>query len=68
MPYTTRKNTDDAKREIVAALTEREVPIIEDDIYGDLHYGSRRPHQFLHLEGLPPGDAKGVALGVEDVA
>jgi DNA-binding transcriptional MocR family regulator len=36
-------SSDDAKREIVAALTEREVPIIEDDIYGDLHYGSRRP-------------------------
>ena len=34
---------DAAKREIVQALTEREVPIIEDDIYGDLHYGSARP-------------------------
>lgn len=34
---------DEAKRNIVAALTEREVPIVEDDIYGDLHYGSRRP-------------------------
>jgi DNA-binding transcriptional MocR family regulator len=35
--------SDDGKREIVAALAEKEVPIIEDDIYGDLHYGSRRP-------------------------
>lgn len=34
---------DDAKREIVAILTGREIPIIEDDIYGDLHYGSVRP-------------------------
>jgi DNA-binding transcriptional MocR family regulator len=34
---------DDAKREIVAALTAGEVPIIEDDIYGDLHYGGVRP-------------------------
>jgi DNA-binding transcriptional MocR family regulator len=34
---------DEAKREIVAILSEKEVPIIEDDIYGDLHYGSRRP-------------------------
>jgi DNA-binding transcriptional MocR family regulator len=34
---------DDAKRDIVAALTAYEVPIIEDDIYGDLHHGSVRP-------------------------
>ncbi|MFL6547420.1 MAG: PLP-dependent aminotransferase family protein [Povalibacter sp.] len=35
--------SDDAKREIVAALTGNDIPIIEDDIYGDLHYGSVRP-------------------------
>jgi DNA-binding transcriptional MocR family regulator len=43
--------TDDAKREIVEILTGIEVPIIEDDIYGDLHYGSVRPvsmRQFDH--------------------
>ena len=34
---------DDAKRTIVAALTANEIPIVEDDIYGDLHYGSVRP-------------------------
>lgn len=34
---------DDAKREIVALLSAHEVPIIEDDIYGDLHYGNVRP-------------------------
>lgn len=34
---------DDAKRAIVAALSASEVPIIEDDIYGELHYGSVRP-------------------------
>jgi DNA-binding transcriptional MocR family regulator len=34
---------DDAKREIVQILTGCEVPIIEDDIYGDLHYGGTRP-------------------------
>jgi DNA-binding transcriptional MocR family regulator len=34
---------DDSKREIVNALTQNEVPIIEDDIYGDLHHGSVRP-------------------------
>lgn len=35
--------SDEAKRHIVASLTDKEVPIVEDDIYGDLHYGSRRP-------------------------
>ena len=35
--------SDDAKREIVRILTGHEVPIIEDDIYGDLHYGGLRP-------------------------
>ena len=34
---------DDAKREIVQTLTDLEIPVIEDDIYGDLHYGSARP-------------------------
>ncbi len=35
--------SDEAKREIVSILTGQEIPIIEDDIYGDLHYGSTRP-------------------------
>jgi DNA-binding transcriptional MocR family regulator len=35
--------SDEAKREIVATLTGSDIPIIEDDIYGDLHYGSVRP-------------------------
>lgn len=34
---------DAAKREIVEILTGLHVPIIEDDIYGDLHYGGTRP-------------------------
>lgn len=34
---------DDAKREIVAILTATQTPIIEDDVYGELHYGSVRP-------------------------
>lgn len=35
--------SDEAKREIVTLLTGNQIPIIEDDIYGDLHYGSVRP-------------------------
>jgi DNA-binding transcriptional MocR family regulator len=34
---------EDAKRELVALLTGYEIPIIEDDIYGDLYYGGLRP-------------------------
>lgn len=34
---------DDAKRELAQMLARREVPLIEDDIYGDLHFGPERP-------------------------
>jgi DNA-binding transcriptional MocR family regulator len=34
---------DEAKRELVEILSHADVPIIEDDLYGDLHYGSVRP-------------------------
>ena len=34
----------DEKKRLLAALTAaRGVPVIEDDIYGDLHFGSQRP-------------------------
>ena len=55
---------DDAKREIVSILTGCEVPIIEDDIYGDLHYGGTRPDVDARLRRLRPGDL--VRLGLED--
>ncbi|MBI1864724.1 MAG: PLP-dependent aminotransferase family protein [Nitrospirae bacterium] len=36
--------TSDAnKRRLVQTLAERDVPLIEDDIYGDLHFGPERP-------------------------
>ena len=34
---------DDAKRELVKMLARREIPLIEDDIYGDLHFEGARP-------------------------
>jgi DNA-binding transcriptional MocR family regulator len=34
---------DEAKRELVQILARREVPLIEDDIYGDLHFEGARP-------------------------
>jgi DNA-binding transcriptional MocR family regulator len=32
----------DSRRELVEILAQAEVPLIEDDVYGDLGYGSRR--------------------------
>jgi DNA-binding transcriptional MocR family regulator len=34
---------DDRKRELVRLLAKQEIPLIEDDVYGDLAYGSSRP-------------------------
>ncbi len=35
--------TDERKRALVALLSEHDVPLIEDDIYGDLCFGAERP-------------------------
>jgi len=35
--------SDDKKRELVKLLAKREIPLIEDDVYGDLAYGPGRP-------------------------
>jgi len=34
---------DSNKERLVTMLAEREIPLIEDDIYGDLHFGPTRP-------------------------
>ncbi|MCS3529025.1 PLP-dependent aminotransferase family protein [Chryseobacterium sp. JUb7] len=34
---------DDNKKEIVKLLSENGIPLIEDDVYGDLYFGSNRP-------------------------
>lgn len=34
---------DQAKRELVRMLAKREIPLIEIDIFGELHFGSKRP-------------------------
>jgi DNA-binding transcriptional MocR family regulator len=34
---------DDHKKEIATLLAEYEIPVIEDDVYGDLYFGSERP-------------------------
>lgn len=49
--------TEDAvKREIVRMLTERGIPLVEDDVSGDVHFGPQRPETFKHY------DAKGLVL------
>lgn len=34
---------DEAKKEIVDIITQFEIPLIEDDIYGEMFYGEHRP-------------------------
>jgi DNA-binding transcriptional MocR family regulator len=34
---------ENSKRQLVSMLNEREIPLIEDDVYGDLYFGSERP-------------------------
>jgi len=34
---------EDRKRELVALLARHRVPLIEDDVYGELYFGERRP-------------------------
>jgi DNA-binding transcriptional MocR family regulator len=34
---------DDAKAALVDLLTAKQIPLIEDDVYGELHHGPRRP-------------------------
>lgn len=34
---------DEHKREVVKLLAENDIPLIEDDIYGDLYFGAQRP-------------------------
>jgi DNA-binding transcriptional MocR family regulator len=34
---------DEKKRVLVELLTKHDVPLIEDDVYGELYFGSRRP-------------------------
>lgn len=37
------QTTDDAKKEIVEILAGKQIPLIEDDVYGDLSFGEDRP-------------------------
>jgi DNA-binding transcriptional MocR family regulator len=48
----TGAETPDAAKERILALLDRfGVPLIEDDIYGDLHFGKDRPRPFAAFRG-----------------
>ena len=41
--------TDERKRAVIQLLQQHGVPLIEDDIYGDIYFGSERPKPFMAL-------------------
>jgi DNA-binding transcriptional MocR family regulator len=47
---------DEAKREIVSMLAARDIPLVEDDVYSDLHFGPKRPGTYKQY------DEKGLVL------
>jgi DNA-binding transcriptional MocR family regulator len=34
---------DDNKKEVVALLAKHNIPLVEDDVYGDIYFGTQRP-------------------------
>jgi DNA-binding transcriptional MocR family regulator len=43
--------TDDTKKkQIVNLLAEKSIPLVEDDVYGDLYFGSKRPATFKSFD------------------
>lgn len=39
------------KKALLALLARHNVPLIEDDVYGDIHFGRERPKPFIALDG-----------------
>ncbi|VWB29923.1 GntR family transcriptional regulator [Burkholderia pseudomultivorans] len=39
------------KRALLALLAAHRVPLIEDDVYGDIHFGGKRPTPFIAVDG-----------------
>lgn len=42
--------TDDAKKELLSIAEIYQIPIIENDIYGDLHFGGERPSNIRNFD------------------
>ncbi|WP_207260337.1 PLP-dependent aminotransferase family protein [Desulfovibrio sp. Huiquan2017] len=47
---------DEAKAEIVSMLAARDIPLVEDDVYTDLHFSAKRPGTYKQF------DKKGLVL------
>lgn len=63
---------DDEKREVVKLLAERDIPLIEDDVYGELYFGADRPRpakafdragRVLHCSSFSKSLAPGYRVG-----
>lgn len=54
--------SDEKKSELVHLLTDREIPIIEDDIYGELFFGDARPSPLKRF------DQKGLVLHCSSIS
>ena len=46
---------DDKKREVMRLLAKHRIPLIEDDIYGDIYFGADRPKPFAAFD--PSGNS-----------
>jgi DNA-binding transcriptional MocR family regulator len=42
---------ESGKRALLSLLARHRIPLIEDDIYGDIHFGRERPKPFIALDG-----------------
>jgi DNA-binding transcriptional MocR family regulator len=42
--------SEDKKRQVLRLLTRYDVPLIEDDVYGDIFFGEERPKPFFALD------------------
>lgn len=44
--------SDDRKRSILNLLAQYDVPLIEDDLMGDIHFGETRPRPFMAINNV----------------
>ncbi|CAN7527782.1 PLP-dependent aminotransferase family protein [Trinickia sp. LjRoot230] len=42
---------DEQKRAVLAVLARHDVPLIEDDVYGEVYFGDERPKPFIAFDG-----------------
>jgi DNA-binding transcriptional MocR family regulator len=63
---------DEKKKQLVQLLTQKQIPLIEDDIYGELYFGKQRPRTcksfdtegwVLHCSSLSKSLAPGYRIG-----